>query len=143
PRTSPLRPRRARCRARRVRHRCRSSQRAGDTRTPERPLTRRPRARSARGLVHDREGVVGAIQRDDTAVIPDDRDVFDAYAEAAGEVHPGLDRERHSGLEALLVTRDQIGMLVSVEADAMAGAVDEVLAEPPVRDDLPEPDVDR
>src|SRR5439155_1745077 len=46
--------------------------------------------RETHGLGHGREGVVRLVQRPRRSVGVDDRDVFDAHAEAAGEVHARL-----------------------------------------------------
>src|SRR5438093_10656820 len=80
------------------------------------------------GLTDDRERVIRSVQRLGAAIVAEDRDVLDADAEPTRDVDAGLDRERHSGLELLVVAADEIRMLVSVQADAVSGAVDEPLA---------------
>src|SRR5438132_5216231 len=77
------------------------------------------------GLADDRERVIRSVQRLGATVITEDRDVLDADAEPPWDVDAGLDRERHSGLEHLVVAAHEVRMLVSVEADAVPGAVDE------------------
>jgi len=53
-----------------------------------------------------------------------DHDVLDP-----GDVRPGVDpwfhRERHARLERLGVARHDVGVLVRLQADAVAGAVEE------------------
>ena len=51
-----------------------------------------------------------------------------------GEVDAGLDREAHPGDERLLLALDHVRRLVGGDADAVAGAVDELLAVPRVGD---------
>src|SRR5687767_2076874 len=70
------------------------------------------------------------VERAD-AVLGADDDVLDAGAAAAGQVDARLDRERHAGHEREGVPGHDVGRLVGVQADAVAGAVDEVL--PPAR----------
>ena len=52
-----------------------------------------------------------------------------------GEVDAWLDREAHAGHERLLLALDHVRRLVGGDADAVAGAVDELLAVPRVGDD--------
>src|SRR5919197_870503 len=79
-------------------------------------------------LLHDRERVVGGVQRLRASIVGDDRDVLDTHAEAAGEVNAGLDGERHTRAKRLGVPRDEVRMLVAVEADPVPGPMDEVRA---------------
>ena len=65
-----------------------------------------------------------------------DDDVFDADPELAGQVDARLDRERHPRLQNLGVAFDDVGVFVTVQADAVTGAVDEVLAVSSVGDHL-------
>src|SRR5207244_12955256 len=77
------------------------------------------------GLPDDRERVIRSVQRLGAIVVTEDRDVLDANAEPTWDVDAWLDRECHSGLELLVVAADEIRMLVSVQADAVSGAVDD------------------
>src|SRR5688572_23935481 len=45
-------------------------------------------------------------------------DVLDAGAPPTGEVDPRLDAEGHAGLDGQVVARDDVRLLVAVEADA-------------------------
>ncbi len=56
---------------------------------------------------------------------------------ATRQVDPGLDAERVPGHQLEWVSRDDVGILVLLEPDAVAGAVDEELAVTSVGDDLP------
>src|SRR4029453_18928167 len=57
-------------------------------------------------------------------------------------VTPGVVGDAPPGLQGGLLPRHDIGILVDVEADAMAGAVDEVFAIAGVCNDLPSCSVD-
>src|SRR4051794_25239659 len=70
------------------------------------------------------------------AVLGGHHDVLDAHAEASGQVDPGLDREAHAGLDRPALALDHVRRLVRGLADAVADAMDEVLAIAGVRDDL-------
>ena len=91
----------------------------------------------AHALGHGRERVARPVQRTGRAVSVDDRNVLDADAEPAREIDPGLDREGHPRLEALTIAAHEVGMLVAVETDAVAGAMDEELAVPGLVDHAP------
>src|SRR2546428_6890074 len=95
------------------------------------------------GLPDDRERVIRSVQRFGATVVPEDRDVLDPDAEPTRDVDAGLDRERHSGLEFLVVAAYEIGVLVSVQADPVSGAVDEPNAVAGVLDHAPRRGVDR
>src|SRR5881628_1433094 len=95
------------------------------------------------GLADDRERVIRSVQWFGAAVVSEDRDVLDADAEPTRDVDAGLDRERHAGLELLVIAADEIRMLMSVEADAVSGAVDEPLAVASLVDHAPRRGVDR
>src|SRR5882724_7889100 len=56
-----------------------------------------------------------------------DHDVLDAGAAAAREVDAGLDREGVTGRQRGGVARHEVGVLVLLEADAVARPVDEVV----------------
>src|SRR5207248_8081552 len=68
--------------------------------------------------------------------------VLDTHAEAARQIDPRLDRERHTRLEALAVSGHEVWVLVSVEPDAVTGAMDEVVAVAGVADHAPRRGVD-
>src|SRR6056297_3882682 len=70
------------------------------------------------------------------AIIGDEDDVLDAHPEPARQVDAGFDRERHTGRDRGGVARHDVGILVDVDADAVAGAVDEVLPVAGVGDHL-------
>src|SRR5207248_5651908 len=53
-------------------------------------------------------------------------DVLDAGAPLALDIDPGLDREGVPGPQGLAVAADEVGVLVLLEADAVARAVHEV-----------------
>jgi hypothetical protein len=55
-------------------------------------------------------------------------DVFDPYPEPASEIDPGLDREAHTWQQRLLLTLDEVRRFMSGYSDAVAGAVNELLA---------------
>src|SRR3989442_5073335 len=95
------------------------------------------------GLPDDRERVIRSVQRFGATVVPEDRDVLDPDAEPTRDVDARLDRERHSGLEPLVVAANEIRMLVSVQADAVSRAVDEPLAIAGLLDHAPRRRVDR
>ena len=76
------------------------------------------------------------MRRSTRAVVGDDDDVLDPGAVAAREVDARLDRERHARLEDLGVAGHDVGLLVRLEADAVAGAVDERDAVPAALDDV-------
>ena len=71
--------------------------------------------------------MVGAVERIGPGV-GRHHDVLQAEPEPAGHVDAGLDRERVAGLERRAVARDDVGVFVLLDADAVAGAVDELLA---------------
>src|SRR5690606_40974426 len=54
-------------------------------------------------------------------------DVLDARAVGPGQVDAGLDGEGEAGLQRLSVAGDDVRVLVAFDADAVAGAVDEVV----------------
>src|SRR3954468_3157569 len=54
--------------------------------------------------------------------------ILDADAELAGDVDARLVAEDHPGTQRGAIATDQVGLLVDVEAEAVADAVDEVLA---------------
>ena len=74
----------------------------------------------------DREVACGAVQAVGS-VVGGDHDVLEAEPEAAGQVDAGLDAEgvarRRGGVR---VARDDVRVLVLLDADAVAGAVDEL-----------------
>src|SRR3954470_10147783 len=74
-----------------------------------------------------------AVQVPD-AVVGADHDVLDAGAAPSGQVDAGLHGERHPGLQGQLVAGDDVGPLVRVQPDPVAGAMDEVLPPPGVVD---------
>ena len=55
-------------------------------------------------------------------------DVLEPHAPTSGDVDAGLDAEGVTGFERQAVAADHVRVLVSVHADAVTGAVDEVLA---------------
>src|SRR4051812_31106581 len=97
---------------------------------PHEPVWGNPRTRpwsaTSSGLRVDHvEAVVDPVQRLGTAGLSDD-DVLDAGSEPAVEVDPRLDREGVAYGQRLGVACDHVGVLVFLEADAVAGAVDEL-----------------
>src|SRR3990172_3258779 len=70
-------------------------------------------------------------------------DVLDPHAPPSGRVDPWFDREGHAWLERKPVSIDDVGMLVHLEPDPVAGSVDKALAVSGLRDDLPGGTVDR
>src|SRR5690606_24389032 len=79
--------------------------------------------------------VPGGVVEPPSAVPGDGHDVLDADAEPAGQVDAGFDGEAHARHERLLLALDHVGRLVRGDADAVPGAVDEVLAVAGVGDD--------
>ena len=63
-------------------------------------------------------------------------------AEAPGQVDPGFHAERVPGHQWRRVAGDDVGILVGLGADAVTGAVHEVLAVAGVGDDHPRRPVD-
>ena len=59
-----------------------------------------------------------------------DHDVLDAGAVAALDVEARLDAEGHALVEDQRVPRHDVGILMRLQADAVAGAMDEQVAEP-------------
>src|SRR5690348_1643773 len=64
------------------------------------------------------------------AVLGHHDDVFDAGAPAVGEVDARLDGKRHAGGQRQAIARDDVGLFVNREPDAVPGAVHEELREP-------------
>src|SRR5438132_566837 len=93
--------------------------------------------RETHGLGHGRERVVRLVQRTRRSVGVDDRDVLDADAEAAREVHARRHREGHARLEALPISVDEVRVLVTIETDPVPGPTDEELAVTAVSDPAP------
>ena len=81
-------------------------------------------------------------RQDLRAVLAQDDDVFQPDAEAAGQIDAGLDREHHALLQHRLRGRGDVGRLVAIDAHAVAGAVDEVLAVAGILDDTARRGVD-
>src|SRR5690606_24613481 len=72
-----------------------------------------------------------------------DDDVLDARAVGPGQVEAGLDGEGEAGLQRFSVAGDDVRVLVAFDADAVAGAVDEVVAVAGLGDDVAGGGVDR
>jgi len=73
------------------------------------------------------------------AVGGDDHVIFAADAECADDVDAGLVRKSHAGRENGFAAAHEIGMLVAIEADAVAEAVGEIFvpgSEASGRDDI-------
>src|SRR5579864_7045476 len=85
----------------------------------------RPRSTGPGSGVDHGQAVVDMVERLRTGVVGHD-DVLDPGAEAAGQVDAGLDREGVAGRDRLAVPADQVGVLVLLQPDTVAGAVDEV-----------------
>ena len=64
----------------------------------------------------------------DRAILRGHDDVLESHAPLARNVDAGLDAVRMAGFECQRVALDDVGILVLLHADAVAGAVDEVLA---------------
>src|SRR4051794_4759078 len=92
-------------------------------------------ARTSRSAGHHPE-LTRLVVEDDRAVGTADHDVLDPRTVSAGEVDPGLDAERRADRERLVVARDEVRLLVPLEADPVAGSVDELLAVPLAVDDV-------
>src|SRR4051812_8860306 len=103
------------------------------TRSPGR-RGRRCRGPCAASLVHPVEAVVDGVEGVG-AVLGDDHDVLDAHPPLALDVDAGLDREGVADGEPVAVAADQVGVLMLLEADAVAGAVNEVVAVAALGDD--------
>src|SRR5260370_11535057 len=92
-------------------------------------------------------GGPGSVPRDDErlggfgegggAVLGDHHGVFDADPADAGEVDAGFDRDDGAGIQRTRRGASDPGGLVDLEADAVAGAVHEPVAEAGVFDDRP------
>src|SRR5687768_382542 len=88
------------------------------------------------GLLHFKQNTMsrddgdlfGGMVETVRSFVAEGHDVFDAHAEFAGEVDARLDTEGHAWLEGDLVAGDEVGRLVSVEANAVAQAVIEKFA---------------
>ena len=85
-----------------------------------------------RPLLEDDE-VAGAGVEPLAAVVGDHDDVLDPRAPAPSRYTPGSTLNAMPGLERQRVAADDVGVFVHVEADAVAGAVQEPLAQPGVR----------
>ena len=70
-------------------------------------------------------------------------DVFDPRAMGARPVHTWLDTEGHPGLQDPLVPRDDVGLLMGFEPDAVPSAMDEQFAEVRLRENLTGNRIDR
>src|SRR6185503_8168175 len=81
------------------------------------------------------EVAVGAVEAF-AAAVDAHHDVLDARAVAARQVDAGLHRERHARLERPVRPGHDVRLLVHLEADAVSGAVDEVLAVAGLRDEV-------
>ena len=101
----------------------------------------RGRASGASGVDRD-EAVVGTVEGIG-ATVGGDHDVLEAEAEAPGQVDAGLDREGVPGDEPVAVADHDVGVLVLLDADAVAGAVHEEVAVAGVVDDVAGRGVDR
>ena len=77
----------------------------------------------------DDEIVVGGVERP-RPVLGRDHDVFEARAEAAGQLDARLDGERHSLRQRKVVAGDDVRLLVHGHPDPVAGAVDERVGHP-------------
>src|SRR5271165_1539928 len=84
----------------------------------------------------DGEVVFGPVEWLGRAVLAHDHDVLQPHAEAPFHIDARLHRERMPGLERLRVSRDEIGVLVLLDADPVTGPMEEVLSESCVVDDL-------
>ncbi len=85
-------------------------------------------------LLDDSQSMVGVVQTP-SAVFGHRDDVLDADAESPGEINAGLDGEAHARHERLLLAFDHVRRLVSGQSDAVARAMNELLAEASIRDD--------
>ena len=61
------------------------------------------------------------------SIIQNHHDVFEAHAPLAIEIDAGFDTERVTNSDDLVVASYDIGLLVNFGADAMTGAVDEIV----------------
>ena len=80
--------------------------------------------------------MVGDVQRQ-RSVIGGDDDVLEAGAPLAADVDTGFDRVGMSRLQKRRVARHHVRVLVLFHADAVAGPVDEELAEAGIVDHPP------
>src|SRR5206468_9228484 len=85
---------------------------------------------------YDQQGM-GRLVEHVRAVRRAHHDVLDPDPEPAREVDARLDAERVPGLEALMVARDQVRLLVGLEPDPVPEPVDERVAEAAVTDHRP------
>src|SRR5579871_3809012 len=74
--------------------------------------------------VEDRQPVVDEVEGA-RAVIGGDDDVLDTRAEPAGQVDAGLDRKCLAGAQRVAVAMHQVGILVFLATDPVAGTVHE------------------
>ena len=74
------------------------------------------------GISEDGQRLGGVVEQA-AAVGGDDHQILDAHAEAAGQVDAGLDGEAHALLNGQRAAGDVEGLLVVVDADAVAGAM--------------------
>jgi len=84
---------------------------------------------------------VGVVQP--LTVLGDDDEVLDPTAEPPVEVDPRLHREHHPRLQFPVVAGHDVRLLVDVEPDPVAGAVEERVAVPGVLDDIAGGPIDR
>src|SRR5262249_34804920 len=130
------------------------TRRAGASRSPSRPRaagssptgrTGRPSPtgggpsprRAARPLLLDDGEVALRLVQPLGPVRRRDHDVLEPEPEAPGEVDAGLDAERVARLERRPIAGHDVRLLVGLDADAVAGAVDEPVAQAGTGDDAP------
>ena len=77
-------------------------------------------------LLFNNHQVVAEVVQGFAAVFGYDYEVFDAHAELAGQVNAGFNGEAHAGLCDDLAGGGVIRMFVHFDADAVAGAMDEI-----------------
>src|SRR6266540_1269218 len=88
---------------------------------PKRP----PRPPGDSGALDDPQVERRLIERIRASGAAED-DVLETHTPATLDVDAGLNAERHAGAERLRVARDQVGLLMHLEPDAMARSMDEI-----------------
>src|SRR4029453_11441663 len=85
-------------------------------------------------LLLDDAEVGGRVVESFSPAPGDGGDVLDADPEPPGEVDAGLDGKTHPGHQGLSLALDHLRRFGGGSADSVAGAVNELVAEPSVRD---------
>src|SRR5215208_2744241 len=87
--------------------------------------------------------VAGSLIQHDRTVGAAHDDILDSRSVPPRNIDPGLDTERHPGGERFVIAGHEVWILVSLEADPVAGPVEEILAVSLGRNDPASSRIDR